>query len=95
MNILSRKLVAASVGAVALGVTMVASATPAAAWHHHRGSWGGWGGWGGPALIGGLALGALAAGAYASPYYSSCFVERRPVVNPWGVVVGYRRVRVC
>ena len=89
MSILNRKIVSASVGALAIGVTLIASASPAAAWYpRHHGGWGGLG----PALVGGLALGALAAGAYAA---SDCDLERRAVTNRRGDVVGYRRVRVC
>lgn len=56
--------------------------------------------------IGGTALGAIAGGALAGPRYApapvyvapveaACFMERRPVLDPAGYVVGYRRVRVC
>ncbi len=96
MNVFSKKILTASLGALVIGATVIASATPAAAWGHRYG--GGWGGgWRGPALFGGLALGALAAGAaYNSPYYyGGCYIERRPVTNRWGDVIGTRRVRVC
>ena len=57
--------------------------------------------------IGGTALGVVAGSALAGPrYYApapveyvgpapSCWFERRPVLDPYGYVVGYRRTRVC
>jgi hypothetical protein len=89
------KIVAIILTAATLGVGIAATATPAAAWGHPPG------GRGGPVaggIIGGLALGALASSA-AGPrgYYveGSCWIERQPIVNRWGDVVSYRRVRVC
>ncbi len=97
MNIISKKTVTATLGALTLGVGLAASASPAAAWgggfHHHHG-----GGWRGPALGLGLGLalgGAYAASGYNGGYYSSCTFERRPVFNRFGDVIGYRRIRVC
>lgn len=60
-------------------------------------------------VIGGTALGAVAAGALAPRYYgprpvyvapveyapADCWLERRPVLDPYGNVVGSRRTRVC
>lgn len=59
-------------------------------------------------VIGGTALGAIAAGAapryYPAPVYAApveygpgpdCWVERRPVLDPYGRVVGFRPTRVC
>jgi hypothetical protein len=45
----------------------------------------------------GLALGAAAAAAAATPYYvyPACYVTRQPVVDYWGNLIRYRRVRVC
>jgi hypothetical protein len=89
------KIVAIVLAAATFGVGVAATATPAAAWEHHHG------GWGGPVaggIIGGLALGALASSAAAPRGYyveGGCWFERQPVVNRWGDVVGYRRVRVC
>ena len=47
--------------------------------------------------VGALALGALAATSpsYAAPVYGGCTIERRPVTNAWGDVIGFRRIRVC
>jgi hypothetical protein len=68
-------------------------------WGHHR-----HGGWGAPVaagILGGLALGAAAAASqpyygYGGGYYArSCYPADQPVVDDWGNVVGYRRVRVC
>jgi hypothetical protein len=63
------------------------------------------------AAIGGLAAGALIGGAIAGgrpgydggprrvyeeeQYAPACHLERQAVVNSWGEVVRYRRVRVC
>ena len=88
---INRKIITASIAALTMGVAVAASSTPAAAWHHHHG-------WGGGALVGGLAAGALLGGAIAANQgygYGGCYLTRRPVVNRWGNVVGYRRVRVC
>jgi hypothetical protein len=76
-----------------------------------RPGWGGYhggrgGGWGAPVaagVLGGLALGALAASSYQPNYYGgygsydapSCYPARQPIVDDWGNVVAYRRVRVC
>jgi hypothetical protein len=93
MNLFTRKTITAAVGALTVAATIVATAAPAEAQWRGRGGYG----WRGPALVGGLALGALAAGAYAAPAYGygGCYITRRPVVNRWGDVVAYRRVRVC
>ena len=88
----TRKIITATITALTLGVAVAASSTPAAAWgHHHYG-------WGGGALVGGLAAGALLGGVIAANQgygYGGCYLSRQPVVNRWGDVVGYRRVRVC
>jgi hypothetical protein len=49
-----------------------------------------------------MAVGAAAAGAANGPYYGpgpgyggECWMERRPIVDEYGVVIGRRRVRVC
>lgn len=82
-----RKTIAAGLAVATLGLGVAASSTPAAAWGYHH-SWG----WG----VGGLAAG-LALGAAATPYYyaPACYFTRQPVVDDYGVVIGYRRVRVC
>ena len=60
-------------------------------------------------VVGGLALGAIAgsaaansngyyAPAYAAPrpyYGGGCYLQRQPVYDEDGYVVGHRRVRVC
>jgi predicted N-acetyltransferase YhbS len=46
----------------------------------------------------GFAVGAAAASsyAYARPvYYGGCGFVRQPIVNPWGEVVGFRRIPAC
>ena len=89
------RIFSAALVALSLGAAVVASATPAAAGH----------GWN-AAVVGGLAAGVLVGGAIAAnagPAYAvapdydegACYLTRRPVVNAWGEVVGYRRVRVC
>ena len=95
MIFISKRTLAATLGALTLGAGLAASASPAAAggggFHHH-------GGWRGPALGVGLGLavgGVLAASRYQGGYYSSCHFERRPVFNRFGDVVGYRQIRVC
>ena len=91
----TRKIFTATIAALSLGAIVAATTTPAAAEHGFNG-----------ALFGGLAAGALLGGAiaansgpsyYAAPAYveGSCYMSRQPVVNRWGDVVGYRRVRVC
>ncbi len=70
--------------------------------HPGRGYGAGWGyrrGWdhGGAAAaaaLGGFALGAVA-GSVAHPPYGGCYPVRRPLVDGWGNVVGYRSVEVC
>ncbi len=72
-----RKALTGTIAALALGATVLATATPAdAGWRSQRHNGGGRGGNGGAiaaGIIGALALGALAAGAtrsQARPYYS-------------------------
>ena len=86
-----KKFVASTLAALTVAGTLLAAAAPAeAGWRHRRG-------WHGGAVaagvVGALALGAIAASA-AQPVYA-CSIERRPVYNRWGDVVGWRRVRVC
>ena len=91
MTTTARKTLAAALAALTIGVTVLASASPASARGFHRGY-----GLGGAAAfgIGVLALGAIAASSGAA-YASDCYIERRAVVDAWGNVVGYRRVRIC
>ncbi len=95
-----RKIVSAGLVAVTLAASLAATTTPAAAWgyrHHY-----GWGyhpyyGWGLGGLAAGLALGAAAAAAAAPVYYGygGCYITRQPVVDAYGNVLYFRRVRVC
>lgn len=72
----TRKFLTASIGALALGATLLVSAVPASAdWRGHRrqGKHGGHGGAIAAGIIGGLALGALAASsarAQTRTYYA-------------------------
>ncbi|MDF2115701.1 hypothetical protein PY365_08980 [Roseiarcaceae bacterium H3SJ34-1] len=95
MSTISKKTLAASVGALAIAASFAVTATPAAAgWHGHHGYGGGLAvGLLGAAIVGG----AIAASqpAYAAPVYGGCELRRQPVYNRFGDVIGFRRVRVC
>lgn len=87
-----KKLITGALAATVMaGSIMATMGSAEAGWRYRRG-------WHGGAVaagvVGALALGALAASAAPRPYYG-CGVERRPVYNAWGDVVGFRRVRVC
>jgi len=102
-----RKTLTGAITALALGATVAATATPAAAdWrgYHHRGN----GGAIAAGVIGGLALGALAAGsarsyyapaygapAYVGAGYGDCYLQDQPAYDRWGRFRGYRQVTVC
>jgi hypothetical protein len=93
-----RKTIAAGLAVATLSLGLAASTTPAAAW---GGGWGG-GGWGGGWHhgwgwgLGGVGVGlALGAAAAATPYYGTCYFTRQPVVDGYGNVIAYRRIRVC
>ncbi len=93
-----RKTITAGLAIATLSLGLAASATPAAAWGgwHGGGGWGGgwhhgWG-WGVGGVAAGLALGAVAAAPYYAP---ACYFTRQPVVDVYGNVIGYNRVRVC
>jgi hypothetical protein len=73
-------------------------------WGHHHHGGNAWAGAAAAGLLGGLALGAIASSAQYPGYYSSgyeypaypaCYYADQPIVDPWGNVVEYRRVRVC
>lgn len=85
-----RKTLTVALAALTVGVTVLASSAPASARGWHRGGLG----WGPAAAIG---IGALAVGAIAasSAAYGDCYITRRAVVDYYGNVVGFRRVRVC
>lgn len=104
MTTFSRKTLTATLAALTIGATVLASSSPASAgyWrhrHHHGGAVA-------AGVIGGLALGALAASAarpaYAAPVYGAyepvyapeCYTVKRRVVDGWGNVY-VRRVRYC
>jgi hypothetical protein len=78
-----------------LGVTIASTSTPASA----QGGFG----WGlGAGLLGGFAIGALATRPYYPPPYAygpypppGCYVQQRPVYDPYGNFAGYRPVRIC
>lgn len=84
-----RKTIPAALAVATLALGVAASSTPAAAWGYYH-PWG----WGVGGLAAGLALGAAAA---ATPYYDApaCYFSRQPVVDGYGNIVGYRRIRVC
>ena len=87
-----KKTLTATLAAATIGLTIAASATPAAAWGHKHHGWGGAGLAAG--VFGALAVGAIAANA-GGYYGGDCYTERRAVTNYYGDVVGYRKVRVC
>ncbi|MGO9134579.1 MAG: hypothetical protein ACLP8A_11110 [Methylovirgula sp.] len=83
-----RKTLVASLAVVTLIGAAAASTTEASAKGFGKGGWG----WGVGAAIGtGLAI------AAASSYYGNgdCYLARRAVVDGYGNVIGYQRVRVC
>ena len=81
---MTSKIFTAAIAALALGATVAATATPAEARNGRN-----------AAIFGALAATALVAGVVAANAGPSCGIERRPVVNRYGDIVGYRRVRVC
>ena len=95
MNAVSKKIVAGGFAALMLGGTIAASTIPASA---DSGSTIAAGIFGATA---GAMLGAAAASAAPPPppvVYAPgprCWMERRPVLDPYGYVVGYRPARVC
>jgi hypothetical protein len=95
MNAFSKKIVAGGFAALMLGGTIAASTIPATA---DSGSTIAAGILGATA---GAMFGAAAASAAPPPppvvYVAPprCWMERRPVLDPAGYVVGYRPARVC
>ena len=86
----ARKIITASIAALTVGATLAATSAPAEA------KWGQNGAFFGGLAVGALAVGALGATAYNyGPSYGGCYLERRPVTDGWGNVIGFRRVRVC
>jgi hypothetical protein len=98
MNIISKKTLTATIGAIAFAAAFAASSAPASAgWHGNRGLGIGLGvGLLGAAIVGGAI--ASSQPTYAAPAYGyggGCEIQRRPIRNGWGEVVGFRPVRVC
>ncbi|MBV8790715.1 MAG: hypothetical protein JO205_10255 [Pseudolabrys sp.] len=80
-----RKFIIAAGAVAALSAAALAPTSASAGWHGHHG----WGhGWGyGPRF-----------GFYVGgPTYvnDGCYYTRKPIVNVYGQIVGYRRVLVC
>jgi hypothetical protein len=97
MTKFSKTTLTASIGALAIAASFAVSATPAAAgWHGHGYGYGG-------GLAAGLLGAAIVGGAIASSqptsaaplYDGGCELQRRPVYNRFGDVIGFRRIRVC
>lgn len=90
-----KKALVGGLAALTLGVTIAATPVPASA----QGGFG----WGlGAGLLGGFAIGALATRPYYPPPYAygpypppGCYVQQRPVYDPYGNFAGYRPVRIC
>ena len=91
-----RKTITTALAVLTLGTALSATAASAKPFskpigftNHHHGM-----GWGPAAALG---LGALAVGAIAasSAYAGDCYLERRAVLDDYGNVIGYRRIRVC
>jgi hypothetical protein len=92
----SRKLLTSTFAALTLGTVALASA-PASAFTPYP-YYGYGGGYVAAGVIGGMALGAMAASAAASahtPIYdeAECYIVRRKVHTPYGLLI--RKVRVC
>jgi hypothetical protein len=99
MTVSVNKTALGALAALTLGLSV---ATPASAQYYRGGGWGGPGPAVAAGVLGGVALGAAAAGAANGPYYGpgpgyggECWMERRPIVDEYGEVIGRRRVRVC
>ncbi|HUI20526.1 MAG TPA: hypothetical protein VLZ74_05725 [Methylocella sp.] len=83
-----RKAIALGLAAAALGLGVVVTSTPAAAWGGFHPHWrGGLGG-----FAAGAALGAAVPYSYG---YPTCYFARQPVVDADGNIIGYRRVHIC
>ena len=91
----SRKSLATGFAALTLGLTALGAASPASAgwkpWKPYPKYYGGYyGGYMAAGLAGGMALGALAA---SSSYGADCYIVRRKVATPYGLLI--KKVRVC
>lgn len=102
------KALHAALASIATGALLLAASVPAQAEHGRNAA--AIGGLAAGALIGGAIAGAgrpaydpgyYPAPAYGAPVYEEeyappvCHFERQAIVNAWGEVVRYRRVRVC
>ena len=101
MTSFAKKVLIGGTTAAMLAGAVAASSVPAQAqWHRNGGAVA-------AGVLGGLAVGAIAGSvaanangypAYAAPapvYGGGCYLERRPVYDEYGEVIGHRRVRVC
>ena len=95
MNTISKKTVAASIGALAIAASFAVTATPAAAGWHGHGHGFGYGGGLAVGLLGAAVIGGAIAASQPSYAYGGCELRRRPVYNRFGDVIGFRRIRVC
>ena len=90
----SRKLITSTFAALSLGVVALAS-SPASAgpyWKPYPKYWGPYGGgYVAAGVLGGMALGAMAASG--GGYASDCYLVRRKIHTPYGLLI--RKVRVC
>lgn len=86
---LRKTLVAAlAIATIAGGVAATSTEASAHGFGFGHGHWG----WG----LGAVALGTGVAIAATSPgYYGDCYISRRAVVDGYGNLIGYQRVRVC
>ena len=91
----SRKLLTSTFAALSLGVVALASSPASASpyWTPYPKYWGGpyGGGYVAAGVLGGMALGAMAASG--GGYASDCYIVRRKIHTPYGLLI--RKVRVC
>ncbi|MGB8276587.1 MAG: hypothetical protein WCF20_01435 [Methylovirgula sp.] len=81
-----RKTLVAALAIATIAGAVAATSTEASAKGFHHWGWG----------LGAVALGTGLAIAATSPgYYGDCYISRRAVVDDYGNLIGYQRVRVC
>lgn len=85
-----RKTAATGLALATFAAGIAATATPATARGYHPYHLG----WGFGGVAAGLALGAVAAAASAPDYGTHCLASQ-PIIDTYGNIIGYRRVRVC